>query len=191
MNRFAILAVIVGSGACAAAWQARPAPESPREPVRVSAEVARVQEQQTTMDIDAALNEFHDAASKSDAQRYFALWTPESVFLGTDATERWVGAEFEAFARPYFEKGKGWTYRPRDRRITSLPGGSAYFDELLENDKLGVCRGSGVVRVVDGRWKVMQYNLSIPIPNDLAERVVGLIRSGAPKEPEGERKHQE
>lgn len=44
---------------------------------------------------------------------------------------------------------------------------------------------------MDGQWWIMQYNLSIPVPNDLAERVVGLIKQGPPKAPEGERKHQE
>jgi hypothetical protein len=131
------------------------------------------------------LDDFHDAAAKADFQRYFSHWTGESVFLGTDATERWVGDEFREFARPHFEKGKGWRYVARDRKVTPAPGGQyAYFDELLSNDKLGTCRGSGVLRLVDGEWKILQYNLSVPIPNEMAADVVALIRPAAePKSP--------
>ncbi len=127
------------------------------------------------------LDDFHDAAARADFARYFSHWTPESVFLGTDATERWVGGEFEAFARPHFDAGKGWTYRARERRISTAPGGqTAYFDELLENAKLGTCRGSGVLHLVDGEWKILQYNLSIPIPNDKAAEVAGIIAAPKP-----------
>ena len=53
------------------------------------------------------------------------------------------------------------TFSP-DRRI-------AWFDETLETPNLGPCRGSGVVVATDAGWKISQYNLSIPIPNDLVD----------------------
>jgi ketosteroid isomerase-like protein len=130
------------------------------------------------------LNDFHDAASKADFDRYFSHWTDRSVFLGTDATERWVGREFQEFARPHFGKGKGWTYRPHDRHVSLVPGGqTAYFDELLDHEKLGLCRGSGVLARQGGGWKVLQYNLSIPIPNDLADEFAQRIRTLKPPAP--------
>jgi SnoaL-like protein len=130
------------------------------------------------------LDDFHDAASKADFERYFSHWTETSVFLGTDATERWVGDEFKAFARPIFEKGKGWTYRPHDRRLNFSPDAQhAFFDELLDNDKLGLCRGSGVLRFSNGSWKILQYNLSIPVPNELAAKVTALIKEEGAKKP--------
>src|SRR4051812_8522890 len=135
------------------------------------------------------LEDFHDAAAKGDFDRYFSHWTDQSVFLGTDATERWVGREFKEFARPHFPKGKGWTSRPRDRHISLVAGGgTAYFDELLDNDKLGLCRGSGVLARQGGDWKVLQYNLSIPIPNDLAEDFAGRIRTFKPPAPAEQRR---
>ena len=166
--------------------------ESLRQRVEAAASRAHQQAQPAEEELSAILDDFHDAASKADFDRYFKHWSPASVFLGTDATERWTGQEFKDFAKPYFDKGKGWTYHPHDRHIQIAPGGEAgFFDELLDNDKLGLCRGSGVLRKMQGEWWIMQYNLSIPVPNDLAERVVGLIKQGAPKAPEGERKHQE
>jgi hypothetical protein len=126
------------------------------------------------------LDDFHDAAAKADFVRYFAHWTAKSVFLGTDATERWVGEAFKTFAKPHFDKGTGWTYKPRDRKVTQVNDSIAFFDELLDHDKLGTCRGSGMLRLEDGNWKILQYNLSIPIPNDKAADVAALI-TGEPK----------
>jgi hypothetical protein len=64
--------------------------------------------------------------------------------------------------------------------VTFTPDGhTAFFDELLDNAGLGETRGSGVMVREGGAWKVAQYNLSIPIPNALADTVVGLIRKPA------------
>ena len=47
----------------------------------------------------------------------------------------------------------------------------------MSSSGLGEARGSGVVVLEDGAWKVAQYNLSIPIPNALAGEVVRLIQT--------------
>ena len=123
------------------------------------------------------LDDFHDAASRADEQRYFAHFAPEGVFLGTDGSERWDVSAFRAYAHPYFAKGKGWTYRATARHVQLSPDGSvAWFDEVLENASYGPCRGTGVLRKTNGNWKIAQYNLTIPIPNDLAKTVVEMIR---------------
>ncbi len=132
-----------------------------------------------TATIEAVLDGFHRAAATADYQRYRSLMAEDIVFLGTDASERWQGQAFADFARPRFESGRGWEYRPRDRRISlSMDGKVAWFDELLSHDKLGTCRGSGVMvrESESGEWKVAQYNLSVPVPNDLVLSVVAQIR---------------
>lgn len=130
-------------------------------------------------DIDRVVDDFHTAASRADEARYFGLMSPDFVFLGTDATERWDLAGFRAYAHPHFAQGKGWTFTPRDRHVVIGPDGeTAWFDELLDSSSYGVCRGSGVVRRVAGEWKIAQYNLSIPIPNELAKELVARIRTG-------------
>ena len=128
--------------------------------------------------VGAVLDDFHRAAADADFDRYFDHFAENAVFLGTDATERWTVEEFRAYARPYFGPGGGWTYRPRNRSVSFTPDGrTAFFDELLDNQGLGETRGSGVLVLEDGGWKVAQYNLSIPIPNALADEVVRLIRT--------------
>jgi hypothetical protein len=131
--------------------------------------------------VASTLDSLHDAAAKADEGRYFDLYAPNAVFLGTDAKERWTLEEFKAFAHPYFANGKAWTYVPiKGKRFIVIEGKDhdvAWFDEQLENAKLGVCRGSGVLVKVDGAWKIRQYNLTMLVPNEIAEKVAGESRA--------------
>ena len=137
--------------------------------------------------IAAVLDAFHAAAARADEAAYFDLLAPNAVFLGTDASERWGKSDFQTFAHPYFAAGTGWTFTPRDRHIErSRDGRVAWFDELLDSASYGECRGSGVLEATDHGWKITQYHLTIPIPNDLAKEFVARIRAAgqaAPKTP--------
>jgi len=131
--------------------------------------------------INVALDDFHDAAAKADGPRYFGHMTDDAVFIGTDPDERWPVAKFRRFAEPYFDRGTAWTYVRTRRHVRLAPGADvAWFDELLDNAKYGVCRGTGVLERGDGEWRIAQYCLTIPIPNDVAGDVVEMIQSGQP-----------
>lgn len=132
----------------------------------------------------AMLDDFHDAAAKADEDRYFANFHPRGLFLGTDASERWTLEEFKAFAMPYFQRETAWTYEPRQRRVdVSEDGQWAWFDEALTNAKYGRCRGTGTLRRVAGQWRIVQYHLTMPIPNDLALETANRIAEHAKREP--------
>lgn len=131
-------------------------------------------------DVARTLDDFHDAAANGDEARYFAILPDDAVFLGTDATERWTGAEFKAFAMPYFQRDSAWTYVPLQRHVElEADGALAWFDEVLDNDAYGECRGSGVLALRAGRWVLRQYNLTVPVPNDLMRGVATRIRAFA------------
>jgi hypothetical protein len=128
--------------------------------------------------VEAVLDDLHDAASKGDGVRYFSNFAPDAVFFGTDATERWTLSEFRDYAMQRFEAGTSWTYHPRDRHVfRSADGRTAWFDEVVVNAKYGACRGTGVLVLLDGHWRIAQYNLTIPIPNAIALDVVEMIRA--------------
>ncbi|HEU5163223.1 MAG TPA: nuclear transport factor 2 family protein [Thermoanaerobaculia bacterium] len=128
-------------------------------------------------EVASVLDGFHDAASRADAAAYFGALAPDAIFIGTDPAERWTLADFRAFADPYFSQGRGWTYRPRDRHIAlDASGDTAWFDEMLDNDSYGVTRGTGVLVRVGESWKIAQYHLTIPVPNELSKDVVRMIR---------------
>ncbi|MEE9208613.1 MAG: nuclear transport factor 2 family protein [Gemmatimonadota bacterium] len=130
--------------------------------------------------ISHVLDVLHDAASKADFERYFDVYAGNAIFLGTDATERWTRSEFMEYAKPHFDRRVGWTYVLIERHVyVSEDGATAWFDERLYNSSLGETRGSGVLIRQDGEWKVAQYNLTIPIPNVLAAKVVEQIRSSS------------
>ncbi len=125
----------------------------------------------------ATLDDFHKAAAQADEKRYFSHFAPEGVFLGTDPNERWTVAEFQKFSHPYFARGKAWTYEPFDRHVVVV-GDFATFDEALRNTKYGLCRGTGALRRIGGAWKLVQYSLSFPVQNHLAEKVVAILKGG-------------
>jgi len=130
--------------------------------------------------VSAVLDDWHQAAAAADELRYFEHFAPNGVFMGTDATERWTVAQFRVWAKPYFDRKKAWSFKPRYRHIAfSADGAIAWFDEMLDTPNLGVCRGSGVLIRQSGAWKIAQYNLSIAIPNALADSVVKQIAAAA------------
>jgi ketosteroid isomerase-like protein len=128
-----------------------------------------------TAQINAVLDDWHDAASKADGARYFSHFTKDAIFMGTDASERWDVPAFQAYAAPIFSKGKGWTFKAVQRDITLNGASVAWFDEALETQNMGPARGSGVLVKKSGVWKIAQYNLSVPIPNEKFDAVKKLI----------------
>ena len=126
--------------------------------------------------VEASLDEFHESAARADTAAYFGVMTEDVVFLGTDASERWQGQAFRDFVTSHFSAGRGWTYVPVQRDIiVAADDDTAWFDELLENEGLGTCRGSGVLVKSAGGWKIAQYNLSVPVPNAIVGKVAADI----------------
>ena len=127
--------------------------------------------------IDAVLNAFHAAASAADEERYFACLASDAIFLGTAPGERWAGEAFREFVHSLFSQGKGWTYLSSERTISvAADGRSAWFDERLDNDWYGECRGTGVLRNEGSAWLIEQYALSILVPDEIAPEVVAKVR---------------
>ncbi|MBK9107653.1 MAG: nuclear transport factor 2 family protein [Saprospiraceae bacterium] len=124
--------------------------------------------------IHKILDEWHLAASKADFDLYFSYMSDSSIFIGTDATENWNKQEFKAFSKPYFDRGKAWSFTAVDRNIY-LSGAHelAWFDELLQT-QMKICRGSGVMVKEGIHWKVKHYVLSMTIPNEHADTVVKI-----------------
>nr|WP_306672365.1 nuclear transport factor 2 family protein [Geothrix fuzhouensis] len=128
------------------------------------------------------MDDWHLAAAQADESRYFSHLAKDAVFLGTDPTERWTKATFQAWAHPIFKRGKAWTFQATRRAITlSQDGRTAWFDEDLATPNLGPARGTGVLTREGDRWLIQQYSLSIPIPNPLTNTVKAQIEALAKK----------
>jgi ketosteroid isomerase-like protein len=127
--------------------------------------------------IKSVLDLWHKAAAEAKFKPYFALMTDDAVFIGTDATENWQLDAFKTFAKPYFDKGKAWNFTAVERHIyLSDNKDFAWFDELLDT-QMKLCRGSGVLKKVNGQWRIAHYVLSMTVPNDHTDEVIKLKKS--------------
>lgn len=135
--------------------------------------------QDNTTQVNTLLDRWHKDAAETKFDDYFAKMTDDAVFIGTDATENWDKKEFMAYAKPYFDKGKAWSFTALERHIYfSKDNEFAWFDELL-NTQMKICRGSGVLVKQNGVWKIQHYVLSMTIPNDT---VTDVIKIKSPEE---------
>ena len=124
--------------------------------------------------INQLLDNWHKAAAEANFDKYFNAMSEESIFIGTDATENWNKAQFIAFAKPYFDKGRAWSFTALERKIYfSEDGKTVWFDELL-NTQMKICRGSGVLQKVGNEWKIKHYVLSMTVPNENVDEVVKI-----------------
>jgi len=124
--------------------------------------------------IASVLDSYHAAAAEGEWDTYFELMSEDGVFLGTDADERWEKEEFRAYA----SGRSGWLYRSIDRNINITPDGmSAWFDEILDSQSFGTSRGTGVLIKTESGWKISQYHLTFPVPNELSREVTDAIKA--------------
>eukprot|EP00967_Tisochrysis_lutea_P158490 scaffold324175_cov52-Tisochrysis_lutea.AAC.1 len=143
-------------------------------------------------EVNSLLDAMHAHAAHANGPSYLALFAPGSVFMGTDPSERWALEEFKQYAGARFAKGQGWRYMVSDRHV-AVRGDVAWFDEGLEGEVLGTCRGTGVaVRTATsginasdgeesvedggeyGNWRIAQYSLTMAIRNEVAIDVANI-----------------
>ena len=124
--------------------------------------------------INNTLDAWHKAAAEANYSNYFDALTDDAIFIGTDATENWTKPAFQAFAKPYFDKGKAWSFTALERHIYfSEDKKTAWFDELLDT-RMKICRGSGVLVFINKQWKIKHYVLSMTIPNDNSDEIIKI-----------------
>ena len=124
-------------------------------------------------EVNNILDAYHVGAAEANWESYFQLMSDDSVFLGSDAGERWTKAEFQAYA----SRSNGWNYLPKIRNVNFTPdGGSAWFDEILQSASYGTSRGTGILIKTEQGWKISQYALTFPIPNALARSITAEIK---------------
>ncbi len=129
-----------------------------------------------TESVNSFLNNWHKSASEANFKNYFNKMDSISVFIGTDASENWTKKQFQDFSKPYFEEGKAWDFKTLERNVyTSKSGDFIWFDELL-NTWMGICRGSGVIKLENTTLKIKHYVLSVTVPNDVTQKIIDIKR---------------
>ncbi|NMH65480.1 nuclear transport factor 2 family protein [Shewanella sp. SHSM-M6] len=128
-------------------------------------------EDQALLEAGRVLDALHLSAKTADWDRYFSLYSQDALFLGTDADERWGMAELEQYARPT----KGWRYDVMERHLLRHAE-VIVFDERLSSLAYGACRSSGTLIHTLAGWKLLQYHLSFPIPNEMAKEITAQLK---------------
>lgn len=129
---------------------------------------------QREINLDQFIDAWHQAASDAKFDRYFNMMDSSFVFLGTAPGERWKKDEFAKFSKPYFDQGKAWDFKAKNRVWHRDEAGLiAWFDEDLDTWMEG-CRGSGIVKKTKDGWKLMYYNLTVLIENEKIKSFIAL-----------------
>ena len=124
--------------------------------------------------MNTLLVNWHKAASDANFKEYFRVLDSTTVYIGTAAEEIWTKEQFANFSKPYFDKGKAWSFTTLERNIyMSESANIVWFDELIDT-WMGTCRGSGVLEKKEDSWKIKQYVLSVAIPNDDIQAVIDI-----------------
>ena len=128
-------------------------------------------------EINNVLDSLHYLASVADQKKYIDLFSKNAVFFGTDIDERWIIDDFNSYVKSRFDTGIGWTYKSNSRNIfVAKDKRTAWFDEIVENKSYGEFRGTGVLVLENNEWKISQYNLLLPIPNDYLQKYANEIK---------------
>lgn len=125
--------------------------------------------------IHQLLDNWHRAAATADEDTFFGSMTPQAVYLGTDASERWLRDELREWSAEYFAKESAWDFTPSARQLAfSQDRTTAWFDEKLDT-WMGTCFGSGVVVLTPEGWKIAHYHLAFTVPNERMDSVLKLL----------------
>ncbi|GAB5552828.1 MAG: hypothetical protein Sapg2KO_24190 [Saprospiraceae bacterium] len=130
----------------------------------------------TQRELERIVSSWHQAATDADEDIYFGLMTENSIFIGTDATERWSKKEFMTYAESAFKKDTAWDFKTNYRNITVADDGrQAWWDEQLDT-WMGTCMATGVLLKTAEGWKITHYQLSLAVPNDKIEGFKKLVK---------------
>ncbi|MBZ2208418.1 nuclear transport factor 2 family protein [Massilia soli] len=141
----------------------------------LSASAAPSDQAETRARVNAFIDEWHDDAANARLA-YFDKMAKDGVYIGTDKTELWNRDAFKTWAKRFFERKSAWAFKATKRNVyMSEDQKFIWFDELLDT-QMGVCQASGVIRKTDKGFEIQHYQLSIAVPNDVADKVTKTIK---------------
>jgi len=128
--------------------------------------------------INEILDQWHHAAAVADEKSFFGTMTEDCIYLGTDSGERWLRDSLRLWSAPYFKRESAWDFTPVNRNVVIYESDSfACFDELLDT-WMGICRGSGLMRKVEGEWKLCYYHLAVTVKNENMDKYLEVFPPG-------------
>ncbi len=127
-------------------------------------------------EINTFVDAWHHAAAVADEDTFFGSMDADALYIGTDASERWLRDELKVWSKKYFDRESAWSFTPLKRHIYwSDDRQYVWFDETLAT-QMDVCRGSGVLQRHGAVWRFKQYVLSIAVPNEVVKDYLKLLK---------------
>ena len=135
----------------------------------------RTESIQAEKEVNELMDNWHKAAATADSTNFFGSMAKDGIYIGTDATERWLREEMANWSQQYFQRASAWDFTPLKRTVyLDADQEIAWFEESLDT-WMGECRASGVVHQEKEGWKIKHYHLSVTIPNDNINQFLSLI----------------
>ena len=63
------------------------------------------------------MNAWHKAAATADEDTFFGSMTADAIYIGTDATERWLRDELKEWSKEYFAVSYTHLTLPTNREV--------------------------------------------------------------------------
>jgi ketosteroid isomerase-like protein len=124
------------------------------------------------------LDDWHQAAATANEDAFYGAMAKDCIYLGTDASERWLRDELREWAKFAFEREVAWAFTPSKRQLYWGDNQRVvWFEEMLDT-QMGTCRGSGVLVKESSGWTIKHYDLAIMVPNDLVKDFLKLVEMG-------------
>ena len=130
----------------------------------LTAGFAQAQKAEVKM-LNTFMDDWHKAAAEANSEGFYGKMAEESIYIGTDAMERWLRDELKAWAQKAFERDVAWDFNPIERNWHFLGNDIAIGDEKLET-WMGICRATIVLKKLDGQWLIHHYHLAVTVPNE-------------------------
>lgn len=131
-----------------------------------------------SLGVNKLMNTWHEAAAKADEAAFFGAMDSTCIYLGTDASERWLREELKTTFAFAFARASAWAFTPSKRQLYfSEDGNTVWLEEMLAT-QMGTCRGSAVLKRVKKEWKILHYDLAIMVPNELVNDFKALVKKG-------------
>lgn len=125
--------------------------------------------------INSFMDQWHKDAAAADPV-YFDKMAANGIYIGTDKSEIWTRDQFKAWATPFFDRKKAWSFTAMKRNVYfSADKKYIWFDEQLDT-QMGICQASGVIHHTAAGFEIEHYQLSLAVPNPLMDQFTKAVR---------------
>ena len=81
-----------------------------------SREGCQAEAQDEAQVVNDFIDAWHKAAATADEDTFFGSMTADGIYIGTDASERWLRDDMREWSKKYFERESAWAFTATKKR---------------------------------------------------------------------------